>query len=397
MPSYTRPTKSTGSATFIDGVPLPASDLEGEFTAINTALGTCAPSTGIDAAAVDDYSASASEQKTATSPGTGSSLSAATTLEEEIARLRYKIEELALGIDAKRYDGSSNVDCSWVDTPIRGQNLVLNGSFLHKSTGTTAAPEGWTLAGTPTTCDVITGVVAEGEVRAINLVADASTEGLTQTLKGLKAGARYLAVCRARATSGTARFVISGADNSSQFRPITQTTTSATFVTLKSVFQTDSTPTDVVVQIDAAANGDNVDFTHVAVYECNTDPLATARVPVAFASDITGAVTFNSTSYTTLHTRAVYVPRSGMQVKVTAHLTGIVGAGSADRITAQITQNTSQVMLASEDGTANQHVACSMSYVNTNPAPGLFTYTLDAKRVNASVTVESSSLMVEVA
>lgn len=393
MVDYNRSTKtSSGQTAMIDGVPVPAADYELDQAAIATAFGNCAPSSGIDAGAVDDYSASATEQKTATSPGTGGSLSAPTTLEGEIERLRYAIERHVLGIDAKRYDGSSNVDTAWLDIPARPGNLIVNGCFLVKTTSAGSAPDGWTLTGTPSTCTTVTtGLTAEASGRAIHLVADAANEGITQTVKGLKAGGRYLVACRMAVASGTGRLVVTGADAASQFRAITQTSTASSYTTLKSVIQVDSTPTDIVVQVDAAANTDDITVTHVGVFACDAEVVSRPGIPPVYASDVSGTTTF--TTATTLHTCAVYIPTTGYAIEVSAHCSAY--PSTTDSYTATIKENTVAKNNGQEGAATNNQGTTAAFYAIVNPDPGLYTYTLEAARSGAATwTVTGSSLLV---
>ena len=390
MPSYTRPSKSTGQTVFIDNVPLPASDLEAEFTAINTALGLCAAASGIDASSIDDYSATATEQKTQTDPGTGSSLSPATTLEEEIARLRYTISRLGLGVTVPyRYDGSSNVACAWVDYPARAENLATNGGFELKTTGSTAAPDGWTLVSTPTTCAQATPSASQGKGKSIRIVADASNDGISQTFAGLKAGTRYLVLAKALASVGTAKLTVTGADATSQFRDITLTSASASWTTLSAIIQTDSTPTDIVVSLLATSASDDVEFDHFGIYECSQDVNLTPRGYVA-----TSSVTTSTGSHYTVGSPAdsgcsvtVVAPAPGYVIRVQGSMPVQNSGGSNANLQTLLKQNGSAAAVVGNMALAGGvFLTATVEFVNSAPVPGTaYTYTMEGQTTNVAL------------
>jgi hypothetical protein len=169
-------------------------------------------------------------------------------------------------------------------------------------------------------------------------------------------------------------------------------------VTLAAIVQVDATPTDILVTIDGLWNGatSNVSFTRVTCRECVGDYSEPPGAATSYVEDTSGATTVNETSFTassTLHTRAVYIPTSGYEVVVTANICS--SNAITDRIYARLTRNTTLVKAASSDGTTNERTCLAMQFFDRNPTPGLYTYTLDAYRVVAAITVISSDLRVE--
>lgn len=77
----------SATKTWVDGEALTASDQNGEFSAVRTQL---SPEN------INDYSSNAAEMQTTADPYPSSTESLATTLQGEIARLRYQIKTLAV-------------------------------------------------------------------------------------------------------------------------------------------------------------------------------------------------------------------------------------------------------------------------------------------------------------
>lgn len=403
MVDYNRSTKtSSGQTAMIDGVPIPAADYELDQSAIATSFGNCAPSSGIEWTALDGYSDSATEQKSSADPGSGSSLSAASTGDEELQRLRYAVERLALGISgtthAVRYDGSSNVNLAWLDFPHRYGNLLANPLFAIKTTGATAAPDGWSLVGTPTNCAQATAVVTEGAGKVLNIVADASTEGISQTLSGLKAGRRYLVVARARANSGTARLSVTGADATSQFRTVSVDTTSATFVPLSAVFQVDATPTECVVNLLAVANTDDVDFSRVAVYECSVDalyPVESVAVRTTFTTATANAFPSGSFGSAYLST-AVTVPGPGYKIRARARIDFQATSGTNPNLVIVLKRGSTEVDTFRATIGTGFIGSADLSDLFTAPVAGTtYTYTIEGYGGSGAFSMNPSALTTE--
>lgn len=248
---------------------------------------------------IDDYSATAAEAATAVDPGVSDSEMLAADVSDELERLRYKLEEIALGINATRENASGTTTTYWGDLPARGGNLINNASFSVKLSATsTDAPDGWTKEGTPTSLDLADTAVGEGGGKELNIVAAAADDGVSQTFVP-KASTCYLVLARVKKNSGTGnpRLTTTGADATSDFRDITITTTSTSFTTLKGVVQSDSIPANLKVSIEGTDACD-FDVSHVAIYECTTDFLAPPGGGLLVRdSDGTTATTFTNGSW----------------------------------------------------------------------------------------------------
>lgn len=384
MPVPTRPTKGTsGTQSYANDTLILASELNDESVALFGAFSNLddtnvAAGANIDPSKIGDYSDSASEQKTASDPGSGSSLSAPTTLEGEIERLRYALERLSTGLDAaghaKRYDGSSNVDVSWADRPSRGSNLALNGSFETKQSATASdPPDLWSAVGTITTAALATTDASEGAGRMLTVTTGAVTSGVSQTFTKLRASTRYLAVVRAKVTAGTAQLVTVGADATSQFRDITISTTSGTFTTLASIVQTDATPTALVVRLLGAGSGDVVHFDHMSLTECSGIASPIPR-PFSAVSTTTTQVDLPVTTATDSGLSCVVVPPlPGFQIEARAKLCLYTYGGGAS-VEVRLKENGTIVERSYWSAPLDHSGTVVVDYTNQNPTPGT-TYT----------------------
>jgi hypothetical protein len=300
-----RPNKPNGTTAWQDGDTITAAGLNGDIdnlvTAVNgqlendnikaaasihgskldqtAASGTDAATDGIDADIIDDYSATDNESDDISDPGTADSRTLATNLQEEIAQLRYKIEELTIGTSATAVASGTGTDtiAHWADGPIRPGNHIYNGGFdawQQADCSPCAASEGgWDLVLTPDLADTaLTEADGAGDGMGMLITANgAALEGISQTIDGLKADTRYLAIAHVKPTTGdSCRMLTTGADTN---QLSVDSASDNAFEIISGVFETDSTPTNVVLQLLAVADGDICLFDDVGVFEINTDPV----------------------------------------------------------------------------------------------------------------------------
>lgn len=154
------------------------------------------------------------------------------------------------------------------------RNLIKNGGFDQQTLPSANLPRGWALKATPTVAtstDVATdaGSVSGETPRSIQITAGGTgDEGLQQTLTNLKADTSYTFWARVEANSGdTVHIATTGADTN-----LNLTSTSTTWVTISGQFITDSSGTNVVVQIMAQTDGDIVRFDDIVVVEGAAGP-----------------------------------------------------------------------------------------------------------------------------
>ena len=290
---------------------------------------------------INDISATAATHDDTATPGDSLAHVLPTSLSGEVQQLRYVEERLALGIGATRVDGAGTGTTFWGDFPARGANLIYNPNFSAFSS--TLVTFGWTdlATGTPTfTKTALSGAtLSEGAGFEMRIQAgSAAVAGLSQTLAGLKASTRYLVVARCRATTNAAHLTITGADVASSFRSFDTTTSSSTYTTIKGVFQTDSTPTSIIVKITTnGASGDDVKFSYVGVYECAADivPLGESGTIEEFTSS---AITLGSAGFTNLtNLLSVRVPGPGYEIYIDAEIPIANTNASVQTFAAQLT------------------------------------------------------------
>lgn len=397
-----RVTKANGSTDWADGETLTATHLNGDINPLYTTLSggieddNVASGAAIDPTKIDDYAASVTEARTQSDPGVSDAESQATTLAGEIERLRYAISRLASGTAVRHYDGSNTEQVFYGDSPVRGPNLVRNPSFEVKTTGSTAAPDGWTLVGSPTSVTQTAAGVTNGGGYAIRVVARASNaDGLSQTFAGLKASTKYRVAARVKVnTAGhTVRLVTTGAIGSGSFQNVDLSSSSTSYTNLVGLIQTDGTPTDIVVQFLGAtdANADSFDIDDVSVRECANEPVGSkGYVCVQDSStDATGSIGTSLSAFPANDqlSAAVTCPGPGYTIRVSA--TGnATDSNGAHSWVMTLKENGSQVAV----GTAGHHSAATgssgsaISYVKLNPTPGTtYTYTTEAAGTGSPV------------
>lgn len=390
-----RGTKPNGSTDWADGETLTATALNGDFNPLYTTLSggieddNVAAAAAIDPTKIDDYAASVTEARTQSDPGVSDAESQATTLAGELERLRYALSRLAVGTAGRHYDGTNTETFFYGDTPVRGPNLIRNPSFEVKTTGSTAAPDGWALVGTPTSVTQTATNATNGAGYAIRVVAQANqAEGIQQTIVGLKASTKYHIHARVKVnTAGhTVRLVTTGAIGSGSFQNIDRSTSSTSYTNLSAIVQTDGTPTNLVIQFISSsdANADSFDVDNVSVRECANEPIAGhGYVCVQDSStSTTGSVGTSLGAFPPSDqlSAAVTVPGPGYTIRVSA--TGnVTDPDSAHSWVMTLKESGSQVAV----GSSGHHSAATgssgsvISYVKLDPTPGTtYTYTTEA-------------------
>lgn len=292
----------------------------------------------LDMDIVDDFWTTTAESKTATDPGTQDSPSAATNLEQELARLRYVIKRLSVGSGALISTGAQAA--AWYDGAAIGPNLLVNGSFLDNST-TPAAPFGWALVGTPNaiTPTSFAGLRPEGIGRYLLVVDAAGTggaanEGIQQTVTGLKASTLYLVEARVRPNTDVVKLVTTGAA-AGTFTNLALVSTSGggAWETLSGLIWTDATPTNIVVQLLSNATDYSFGIAQVSLREV-VSPAAAATNEHEGTTSRGGTLAQTKTSVRTgtfaadaanvradTTTAGLVVPGPGYAVEVNAEMT----------------------------------------------------------------------------
>lgn len=419
MALISRGTKATagGGTAFVTGTTASATEVNTDFDTIyndyngnvtdanivstgltNTAISSSA---GIAETKIDDISATDADHDDTTTPGDSSSHTKPTTLSGELQQLRYVAERLALGIAPDRVGAAGTGAAGWYDLPARGPNLVINPT-LARATSASGAPRSWTSlgTGTPTFSYValsgatLTEGPAAGKEHRIQ-AGSAATAGITQTIGGLKASTRYLVVARARSTTGAVHLKTVGADATSEFRNIDDSSSSTSYVTLKGVIQTDSTPTALEIQLTTnGGNGDDVKFAFCGVYECDADFVTEHGTSTPWVNDeSTSNVSVDAATIALGPTLTLVAPNFGGSWQAEVHanipivrdsangttqirlMTTVGGGGSTAVRVAEVTWSA-----------ANQAQNVSFMYT-TSVAPGtILTYALEGESDAANVS-----------
>lgn len=421
MPTISRNSKSAGGTSFVDGTVIEADEVNADFdTVYNLVNGgldddnvtgngftgaSLSSSATVEQTQINDISATDGAHDDTTTPGDSSSHTKPTSLQGEVQQLRYVVERLILGLAADRVDGTGTGTTFWGDLPARGPNLIKNPNFAGGTAATNVPPTGWSDLGTgsPTfsTVALSGATLTEGKGRELRIEAGAAAAaGVTQSLAGLKASTRYLVVARARSTSGTVHLKTTGADATSFFRNINDSSSSTTYVTLKGVIQTDSTPTAIVVQLTAQGNADtnDVSFAFCGVYECAADHVRVSGSPWVIASTST-TIALGTARVSPIGSQSVTinVPGPGFQIEVESEIpltrdaaNGTVGIDMMENVDGGGATGVSYAEVELEAATSARHVF--QKFVRQAPVPGsTYVYTLEAEADGSTANVNGAS------
>lgn len=411
MGLITRPTKQNGTTSHQDGDDILATEVNGDidpvYNAINGQLDdeNIKAGAGIGLSKLDDASSTDAASRASATPGNSGAPNKASSIEGEIQRLRYRVQSQGVGISALRNDGTASADeASWQDSPRVGPNLARNASFEAYNGAANSAPDGWTLVGTPTTVAQVETDVDLGEGKAIRVVhtGGGSDEGLSQTFAGLKASARYLIGCAVEVTSGTFHLKTTGASGS-VYGNLDLTSTASDFAVVSGIVLTDSTPTDIVVQIVSEGGAaDDFRCDHFFFYELGDDPAvackstrATTSGSDADSNRITSAgwadIRFDATNTAEL---AVTVPGPGYVVSVSAAVQ--VLAGGSGTMTLRLNENDGSTDTVVDHSTisptAAGYIMFHFDYELDPAVPGTtYTYHLEGRSNSPNGTVNGNS------
>jgi hypothetical protein len=254
----------------------------------------------IPPARVLDHADSEAEYKTTTTPGDTGSPILPSTLEEEWERMRYRVAANKLYQTAVHYMDSSGPTAtiaSWTEPPIVGRNLLPNPGFEAPLVSST--PPGWTLIATPTLAienpaDASTGV----EKRSLNITTNASNEGISCIVGGLKRNGKYLIGMRYTRTAGTINLTTTNALASGDYQNLNLTDSNGSTVeVLQGIVRAedDSAPSPITVSIFCSLTGAEFNIHDVWMYELSDGaPNDLPAIPMQTARDIT-ASTFPTT------------------------------------------------------------------------------------------------------
>lgn len=307
MPLYTKP------HTYANGAVISHTQVNANedqlYTAINGGLdednlagGTQIPNSyleDLDLTKVLTYAADGSEYAQSASPIDSDSPSLPGTLQDELWRLRYRIGANRRYYLSTQYMDSSAVaqTASWIEPPIVGPQLIPNNGFEVHPLGTPNAPTSWTLYGTPSTVAVENPVnpLIGVEKRSLNIVTDASTEGLTITIPGLKESTKYLIGMAYNLTSGTLNLTTTGSLASGAYQHLNLTDSSAsasaaTIETKQGIVKTTAAAADITIRIFGTLTGADFNLIQVWMYELSdARPFELPHLPMQTASDNTAS------------------------------------------------------------------------------------------------------------
>jgi hypothetical protein len=286
--------------------------------------------------------------------------------------------------------GETNATSTWIDGPPRAGNLIYNGGFdVLQTLATDADGDGWVRVQTPTTLAAIALVEDEGNGhgQAIQIIdTDVALAGIKQTLNGLKAGTKYQVIARVQDDLGKCRIVTTGADTN---QLTVDSDDTGNWQTISGTFETDGTPTDVVIQLLAVAQSDNCTFNFVGVYEINTDPIPRAGHIISEDTSASGHTITGVAAVIAGLSTEITVPGPGYIIRVDYMVNIAETAGVSWQGTLQVSEESSGVgqlahifVISSGDSSGSGY------YYNPEPTPGTtYTYEVEADEISGGTGV----------
>jgi hypothetical protein len=247
-----------------------------------------------------------------------------TSIDGEIANLRYAIQRAGIGIRTQLVTAAS--EAGWFDgSPISDHNEIYNGGLLSNVTaepaGWTPTPLGWTLAGPPTTVEVLSlsgsGEGLGGYFRMADATG-ATTDGISQVVGGLEADALYLIVARVKKTTAEVVLSTSGAA-AGTFTDLDFGTgdigggLGAGWHTLSGLVQADGSGSDITVSLNPDATNYDFGAVFVGMFKVVTDYRTRQKGSTVFSRESTSIAAATLQDETAI---AVRVPGNGYVLKV---------------------------------------------------------------------------------
>lgn len=397
---------ATGTTAFGSNSVLSSTELNTDFDVIvnefngnidNANIKTAA---GIVPTKLDDASADATAQDTETSPGSYASRSLATTMSEEIARLRYGIANAAGVQPCVRVNGSGAQTVTWIELPVGTPNLVANSHFATDS-NSDGIPDGFAAEGAGGGGLVTNASTAEG-FGYIWTVTGGDNEGVSYTLDKLRASTRYAIVVRAALSSGAGDITTTGANAASEWRNLDTNLSGATQADYCGVIQTDATPTNVVVKIMGDGGSFLAGIREFGVYELGAVKRASHSTYAVATDTDSHSFTAGAGETATDASITINVPDSGYVVKVTADGSCLPSAGGNSGLQVELQEDTvimgSEILMGNGSGASVTNGALSpfsVTRVSVNPSAGSHIYRIVGDASGQNWSCSNMYLIVE--
>lgn len=369
----------------------------------------------IDGQKVVDHADNLATYITATTPGDTGSPSLPTHLEGELERIRYAIRRLAGFTSQPLFmdnSASASAAAGWIEPPVVGPNLLVNPGFEYDATGSlsAAAPQGWSLNGSPTATTITAAGTVNGlggaDKRTIRVQAS-TTAGIEQTVSGLKASTKYLVGVAYYITGGSANLVTSGAVSGADYEDLALTdSTAAGYRFLNGIIKTDTSGSDVTITLQNSGGSSSVYYERAWFCELNDDTGVGEQVsvPVKVATHNTAdtplpaTFTLNNWNWEEIGelTLDQYVPGPGYRLvyEVTASVSAVDETDDSHRWGFRIQEDVNGGGDSTVEGpyitnrssaSSNMSVAevVNLKFVRDNPTPGsTYSYSFDIGAYN---------------
>jgi hypothetical protein len=280
--TITRPIKAcTGTSAFGSNCVLTAAELNADFDLfVNEFNGGIEDvnvdgNANIDPSKIGDYSATAAEHGTDSSPGVYGAETLPTTLEVELQQIRYKLAQACGTQGAIRRNAAGVQQVDWIELCSDGHNVAPNSSFFLDSDADTT-PDGWSLVVNGTTL-ASNKNERDGPGKGLSIVGLAAADGAAFTFEMPRNDTRYLIVARVSMFAGTAEITTTGADAAGEWRDIAATdlpVAGASNVNYTAVVEADGAnpTTDILVNFLCTGGACTILLADFGIYELTDVP-----------------------------------------------------------------------------------------------------------------------------
>jgi hypothetical protein len=390
-----RSTKLYGGTAYRNGEVLDApNELEPDIAALaakfdaNIVDADVSAGAGIEPTKVSDFSSSTEYLQTGFPPDSYNQPPvSAPDLTAELKFLRYCVKRLTVGQGGYFNEGAANDPLNWGEPAPVSSNLLRNSSF--ELLDGSSVPISWSTVGTATFASVATAATM-GAGNALEITPAANDDGITQTVKGIKANVKYLIGISARDSAATETITIqtTGAKATLGYRDISyDEAIGASFQTIPVIVQADNLGTDIQIEFLSATgvSGNPIEIDHAFMYELSEHQTTQSTLTAKTVTLSTETAILDDAAQALVPVAALSIsvtpPAHNYMVRIHAHLPWAPAAGKLIMGAAVLLRDGSKIaqapMSTNDTGFGEWGKVATIDYVDTEIDAGTaYTYSI---------------------